>query len=420
MEDLLASIIADALDQAAELLELDAVRAEVWASDLTALAAEAGPDGISNLIDALADTGGPAAAAALWAVHSMAAGVDLGDPALEPAPAWVDDLLSSACEAAWLLDDRRGVSVAFRFVDRADERHVLIVDLVPSTGGAETIGEVVVGPPELLDALEDPGSGIESTEAAPPELAKRIARAVRSTSEPTSSYVANGRLLLARLSSFGIEDLEAPVWVEPEVPDLPPPDSEADVWATQVLDRALGDTGVPDPEGTTVAAAVLREAAASDDRLAQWLAASSGPVDLDEPDLAVVLAALAAAAAPAAMAPLAADARRAVLELEWADWLGSIIGIVRAGAGASVDPDDLVDEINRCQEVTSTIPKADRVRVAWAFSVVTEAWEPLGITVGGALTEFGTQVLPLALRTAWGPKPADSDGHGPQPGHPLS
>jgi len=118
----------------------------------------------------------------------------------------------------------------------------------------------------------------------------------------------------------------------------------------------------------------------------------------------VVLSALAAAISPARLAPLAADARRAVLELEWADWLGAVIGIVRAGAGVSVDPDGLVDQINRCQEVTSTIPKADRGRVAWAFEVIAETWEPLGIAVDDTLTEFGSRVLPLALRTAWSAK----------------
>jgi len=401
VEDLLDSIISDALDQAAELLELDATRAEVWASDLTALAAETGPDGISRLIAALVDAGGAAAAAALWAVHSMVDGVDLGNPSLEPAPGWVDDLCTSTCEAGWLLDERRGVSAALRFVDRADERHVLVVDLVPSGDGGERIGEVAVGPPDLLDALEDAASGIAATEQAPPELAVRIARAWRSTPEPTSSFVANGRLLRARLSSLGVDELDAPVWIEPAVPDLPVPDPDADAWAVQVLDRALGDTGTPDAEAVAGAAAVLRAAAVADDRLAQWLAASEGPVDLDEPDLNVVLAALAAAIAPARMEPLAADARRAVLELEWADWLGAIIGIVRAGAGVSVDPVDLVDQINRCHEVTSVIPKADRARVAWAFGVVTEPWEPLGIAVDNMLTEFGSRVLPLGLRTGW-------------------
>lgn len=402
MEDLLAPIVADALDQAAELVELDAVRAEVWASDLAALAAETGPDGIARLVDALADAGGPGAAAALWAIHAVADGVDLGDPALEPAPAWVDDLLSSTCEAAWLLDERRGSSVALRFVDRADERHVLIVDLVPSADGGEHVGEVAVGPIDLLDALDEPDSGIASTEAAPSEVADRIARAARGTREPTSSYVANGRLLIARLSSFGIDDLEPPVWIEPDVPELPAADPEADQWALQVLVRALGEVEPLGDTAVAAAAAALRSAAAVDDPLAQWLAASAGPVDLDEPDLTVVLAALAAAVAPAAMAPLALDARRAVLELEWADWLGVAIGLVRSGVGTSVDPDALVDQINRCQEVTSTIPKADRARVAWALGVVTEPWEALGLARDGALTSFGRSVLSPALQTAWG------------------
>ena len=415
MEDLLDSIISDALDQAAELLDLDATRAEAWASDLTALAAETGPDGISRLIAALADAGGAAAAAALWAVHSMVEGLDPGDPSLEPAPNWVDDLCTSTCEAAWLLDERRGQSAALRFVDRADDRHVLLVDLVPATDGGERIGEVAVGPAELLDALEDPESGIDALEVAPPELAGRIASAWRSTPEPTSSFVANGRLLRVRLASLGVDELEAPVWTEPTVPDLPEPDPDADAWAVQVLDRALGDTGTPDADAVAAAAAVLRAAAAVDDRLAQWLAASEGPVDLDEPDLNVVLAALAAAVAPARMEPLAAEARRAVLELEWADWLGAIIGIVRAGAGVSVDPEGLVDQVNRCQEVTSTIPKADRDRVAWAFGVVTEPWEPLGIAVDNTLTEFGGRILPLALRTGWSTKRPRPGAEAPGP-----
>ena len=415
MEDLLDSIISDALDQAAELLDLDATRAEAWASDLTALAAETGPDGISRLIAALADAGGAAAAAALWAVHSMVEGLDPADPSLEPAPNWVDDLCTSTCEAAWLLDERRGQSAALRFVDRADDRHVLLVDFVPATDGGERIGEVAVGPAELLDALEDPESGIDALEVAPPELAGRIASAWRSTPEPTSSFVANGRLLRVRLASLGVDELEAPVWTEPTVPDLPEPDPDADAWAVQVLDRALGDTGTPDADAVAAAAAVLRAAAAVDDRLAQWLAASEGPVDLDEPDLNVVLAALAAAVAPARMEPLAAEARRAVLELEWADWLGAIIGIVRAGAGVSVDPEGLVDQVNRCQEVTSTIPKADRDRVAWAFGVVTEPWEPLGIAVDDTLTEFGGRILPLALRTGWSTKQPRPGAEAPGP-----
>ena len=405
MSDLLASIIDDALAQADELLDLDAVRAEVWASDLIALAAEAGPDGPDAVIRAMAEAGGPGAAAALWAIDAIADGVELGDPALEPAPTWVGDLLTSTCEAAWLVSDWRGASAAFRFVDAADERHVVLVDLVPGAGGEpETAGEATVGPAELLDAVADEDTKLRSESVPAADLAARVAGAVAATTEPVPSLVAIGRLLAARLSTLGVEDLTPPVWVEPELPELPPRDPDDDAWAAAVVSRAfdLEHRLADHADAVRAAAAALRSAAAVDDRLAQWLAASVGPIDLDDPDDVVVLAALAAAVAPADLAPLASDARRAVLELEFADWLGAVLGLVRAGAGTTVDPAALVDHINRCPEVTTDIPKADRNRVAWAFAVVTEAWEELGVAEDGALTAFGAAVLPLALVRAWG------------------
>ena len=404
MSDLLASIIADARAQADELPELDAVRAEVWASDLVALALEAGAGGPDAVIAALAEAGGPGPAAALWAIDAIADGVELGDPALEPAPRWVGDLLTSTCEAAWVVSDWRGSSAAFRFVDAADERHVVLVDLVPAVGGgAETAGEATVGPAELLDAVADDDTKLRSEEVAPPGLAERVAAAVRATAEPTASLVAVGRVLAARLSTLGIDDLPLPVWVEPDVPELPERDPDDDAWAQAVVRRAFDpDARLADHEADLTAAAdALRRAAAAEEPLAQWLAASSGPVDLDDDDRVVVLAALAAEVAPATLAPLAADARRAVVELEFADWLGAVLGLVRAGAGTSVDPGVMVDHVNRCPEVTTDIPKADRARVAWAFAVVTEPWHALGLVADGVLTPFGAAVLPAVLTTAW-------------------
>ena len=214
-------------------------------------------------------------------------------------------------------------------------------------------------------------------------------------------------MVLARLSSFGIDDLEPPVWIEPDVPDLPERNPDDDAWAADVVRRALGEPLAPDaldPAAVAAAAATLRAAADTEDELAQWLAASVGPIDLDEPDADVVLAVLAAAVAPASLVPLTGDARQAVLELEFADWLGAVLGVVRAGAGTHVDPDVLVDHVNRCPEVTSTIPKADRARVAWAFAVAVEAWGPLGVVdPDNYLTDFGAAVLPAALVRAWQP-----------------
>ncbi len=404
----LASLIADAIEQADELPDLDAVRAEVWAADLVALAAEIDPEGPAAVVEALAVAGGSGPAAGLWAIDAVSDLVDLGDPALEPAPTWADQLLTSICEAAWIVGDWRGDSAAFRFVDAADERHVLVLDLVPGAGDTgETIGEATGGPAELLDATADESAGLKSRSVPAPELAERVARAMRSTSEPSASFVAVGRVVLARLSSFGIDDLEPPVWIEPDVPALPERDADDDAWAADVVRRALGEPLTPDaldPAAVGAAAATLRAAADTDDELAQWLAASVGPIDLDEPDADVVLAVLAAAVAPASLMPLTGDARQAVLELEFADWLGAVLGVVRAGTGTHVDPDVLVDHVNRCPEVTSTIPKSDRARVAWAFAVAVEAWGPLGVVdPDNCLTDFGAAVLPAALVRAWQP-----------------
>ena len=408
LDPALASLIADAIEQADELLDLDAVRAEVWAADLVALAAEIDPEGPAAVAEALAVAGGPGPAAGLWAIDAVSDLVDLGDPALEPAPTWADQLLTSICEAAWIVGDWRGDSAAFRFVDAADERHVLVLDLVPGAGDTgEAIGEATVGPAELLDATADESAGLKSRSVPASELAERVARAVRVTSEPSASFVAVGRVVLARLSSFGIDDLEPPVWIEPDVPDLPERDPDDDAWAADVVRRALGEPLAPDaldPVAVAAAAATLRAAADTEDELAQWLAASVGPIDLDEPDADVVLAVLAAAVAPASLMPLTGDARQAVLELEFADWLGAVLGVVRAGAGTHVDPDVLVDHVNRCPEVTSTIPKSDRARVAWAFAVAVEAWGPLGVVdPDNCLTDFGAAVLPAALVRAWQP-----------------
>jgi len=411
VNDLLASIIADALGQADELLNLDATRAELWASDLIALALEASPEGPSQVAAALAEVGGAGPIAALWALQALTddgpATTEIGLTTLVgPAPPWATQLGTSVCEAAWLVSNWRGSSAAFRFVDQADDRHAIVVDLVPagSVQAAETVGEVTVGPPELLDAIDDPDAKLAAVAVPPVALADRVAAALRATTEPAASLVAAGRMLLARLSLLEVTNLVPPVWVEPEVEELPAVDRDEQDWARSVLRQALGATSGDGLDAAT-AAETLRHAAATEDGLAQWLAASHGPVDLDDDDLTVVLAALAATVQPATAAPLALDARVAVATLEYADWLGMVIGLVRAGPGAVVEPEAMVDLINRCPEVTSTIPKSDRARVAWAIAVCTEPWEALEVTVEDRLTPFGLALLPAMLDYAWTVRP---------------
>ena len=93
--------------------------------------------------------------------------------------------------------------------------------------------------------------------------------------------------------------------------------------------------------------------------------------------------------------------RDALLWLEWADWLGAGIGLHRAAAGAAADPESLVDYVNRCPEVSSSIDKADREYAAWAFGVALELLEDVGAVADGKLTETGYAALGPAMAAAW-------------------
>lgn len=402
-DDLLSVIAADALVQAEQLIELDGPRAEAWGSDLAALALEASDDGITRLVAALAEASGPAAAAALWALSAVTEAVDVGDSALEPAPTWATSLGTSRCTGAMILRERRWESVAFRFVDLADDAHVMVIDLVPPAvgGGDETVGEVNLGAVDLLEVLEEEDAGIVVVEITREVAAARVAKALASTVEPRDSAVANGRVLVIRLQSMVESAPTAPVAVEVSIPEIPERDPEDDAYARDMLWRAVGDVAEPSTDALAQAAAALRGAAANDDPIAQWLAASVGPIDLDDTDADVVLAAVAATVSPASLIPLDHDARTAVLDLEWADWLGAVIELIRRGPGTSVDPEALVNHINRNPEVTSTIPKKDRPRIGWAFGAVTDLWEPIGLADASGITTFGCAVLPRALDRAW-------------------
>jgi len=364
----LAELVEHVLDQTEELAALDAARAEAWASDVLALAAECAVDS-SALGAAIARAGGDGAATAIAALSGL---VDELPPLAwtGEAPAWVDAVGTARCEGAWVLSAGRSESIAFRFVDALDERHVITVDLVASL--PETIGEVVVGPGDLLDALLEDDADIERTDGGPSDLAARCVAALRATDQPSMSSVVNGRVLLRRLATLVDVDVPPPVAVEEEIPDAPPRDPEDDAYALEVLARAL-----PASVDETIGSAAAERVGA----VAEFVA----PTDL---------------------APLDPRQRDAVLTLEWADWLGAVIGLVRAGAGCAVAGDRMVDFVNRCPEIDTTIPKADRARIGWAFATVIEPWGEWGLLDDdGRVTALGLTVLPAALRRAWGQLP---------------
>lgn len=370
----LEELLDEALGQADGLVALGAAQAEAWGSDVIALAIEALGE-LEPLVRAMreradADPGAGAALAAVLAVAPPGLGGAAApdDEALAAAP-FLAALGTSRCEGGWLLRSGSARSVALRFVDAADERHVVTVDLVPGgPGEPEQVGEVVVGAGDLLDAIDEEDAGIELVDepGGPTVLAQRVADAVAATTRPRESAVVNGHLLVRRLASVLGSAPSAPVAVAEEVPELPPRDPDDDAYARDVLRGALGP--------------------------------AHAPADRTDPRVE----ALADLVAPVALDDLSPAERDAVLILEWADWLGAVLGLVRAGVGTAVDGQVAVDLVNRCPEVTSTIPKADRDRIAWAFDVVFGVGTELGLLEDGVLTDDGVTLLPAALDLAWG------------------
>lgn len=96
--------------------------------------------------------------------------------------------------------------------------------------------------------------------------------------------------------------------------------------------------------------------------------------------------------------------------LEWADWLGVAIELTRLEAGSVIEPSRMVDMVNRCPEVTSSIPRRDRPYYEWAFSMVLPIWIGSGVLdASGELSPDGAALVVGALRNRW------SESQGPQP-----
>lgn len=97
-----------------------------------------------------------------------------------------------------------------------------------------------------------------------------------------------------------------------------------------------------------------------------------------------------------------------IMALQLADWLGAVVGLVRAGPGASAEPEALVRYIATCPEI-DTDPDdeigegLDGTEVTeMAFELVLPAWEAAGaVDSSRRLTPLGHWGLPRALAWAW-------------------
>lgn len=263
---------------------------------------------------------------------------------------------------AWVVAEADGRSVGIGFRSTDGSQHSLLADLY---GGELAALIVAPGPDELFDGAEDVvAPEAMSVGAAATEVVQGWVRLAAGGAPIPDSVFVNGALARARLRFLVEHDVtdfgrgrETP---GDDDPIDPGERAELNAWAIAILDGAAVGPG------------------------------ADGPDELIDP------------LDPVRIATQPAAEREAFRALEWADWLGVVLGLVRAPAGTVVEPTMLVDLVNRCPEVTSTIPKKDRPYFEWAWSMVVPAWVRLGVLDDRyRLTEDGAAMLVGALRRAW-------------------
>ena len=412
---------AEVLDEAALLRDLDAARAEVWVSGLLGEWAD-----LDDLLVLLGASVRPEALAGARAATTMrpeagAIATALAARGIDEPP-WLADVGTAVAHQAWeIVDPFSGnVSVVVEYEHADAVRHSMLVEI--EEGAAVDIN---FGPPGLVDdAFGESDTRSLSVQDSPVDRAlERIAVALERTARDgevsvTDEFVMNVALARARVSGFArVEVGSATVVVPPVVAASVHPlarpvrdafEIEADAASCITLRAALARELA---EGAPIEALTLAA-----DRVRHALAVGSSP-DLDalaaEADVgesvasfddAMLLARLAGTfVVPGPLDAFSPAARDAIRGLEWADWLGAVIPLVRAGIGADADPLQLVRNINRCPEVTTTVPKRDAPAVADVFARTLHAWELTGVLdLDGRLTALGVWILPRSLLVAWG------------------
>lgn len=402
VDRMLARFVEELLETAHVPVTLDeAAQAEAWASGAVAEWVELGGHA-GELADQIEATAPFPAALVRWLVD--------GEPPTA-GPDWIADLHGQRPTDAWLLrtagasEDAAEVAVIVEFEAASQDRHAVSVTIVD--GRAIDCG---VGPAGLAEAAdEDDADAMDVTPLEVDEALERVRAALGSMR--TDELTVNGRLNVPlALRRFGVapDAAMASTAHHPTVP-IPPRDPDDDTWAADLLRSALrlhgATTTLADaPASATEAHAAFSAALAAGDADAHTVVdvAGLGGADGAPRDDATYLRAVAAYLHPVDLSVHPTPTQEALLELEWADWLGAVIGLARSEPGTEVDGRSLVQLINRCPEITTTIPKNDASRIGWAFEQTLYAWAVTGVLDDdGALTDAGRWLLPRAALAAW-------------------
>jgi hypothetical protein len=180
---------------------------------------------------------------------------------------------------------------------------------------------------------------------------------------------------------------------------------EAERECVEVLRAALPQVraaAAPAEEIRSAAQQIRQAVAAGEPPHVNLVSGAGWPKALPGDDYELWLGATGALTSPRMDSGLDSETEAGLMSLELADWVGAVIGLVRAGVGAYAEPENLVDYIDDCPEVEGETDPDDAVFLETAFYTVTKAWRATGaLDFDNRLTPLGWWGLPRALGWAW-------------------
>lgn len=365
------ALFAELADRAEELVGLGPGQLEGWASGLfTVLESDEEMIGFVEWSEANPSRGLALACAGVAALADPPV-VAVADRVAAGLAEWLDDgdrdivarLGGAQANGAWQIEAPFGRSLAVGF---GPDPHVVLVE-IDSEG---RLVDLQLSEMAVLGLDDDSGGppGVQVVVADPQTVLAQVASAWErlvqgSQAETGPGLHANLRLVRKRLQAAGhsVSVLSVSAGSADATRGMSPDEiARANRAARSTLRSAVGDPAAPD----------LVDPA--------WMGVIRGDIG-----------------------GATARERDGLLWLEWADWLGVGIGLVRAGSGAAMDGSSLVDLINRCPEVSSTVPAGDRDYAEWALEVAADFLADAGLVADGRLSDRGAATLHGSLHAAW-------------------
>lgn len=396
------SLSVELLRRSAVVLEFTAAQVEAWCSGLFAVWEN--DDEASQFVDHCREVGGSTAALVCRGLAAVG-NEHVAALAGSAAEALAADLLpngasigSITLQRAWTVSGPDSRSIIFGCgADESD--HSLLFEL--DTSGSLVDIQVGDRPQSLLSATVGPDVDVH------PDAEADNASDDADDPDPTKDDLAELNIAETRVDEALAEVRVA--WERAAaVPASWPSSTEANEHvARRRLEAALGDTLGPLQHAQAEVTADSRRGLDADEfRQANEASLSTLRSALgalpDASDGADQAEHQAWTAVITGSVPnLDATEAEALLWLEWADWLGVGLGLLRSKPGCEVDADALITMVNRCPEVSSSIDARDREWATYAFDIVVEYLTDHEVIVDGSLSERGHRFLGPAMAAAW-------------------